>query len=771
MRREGPVIAELSSPLTRIIWCFITITVAFVSAAPTSSQPFAPTATSNPSACAQISPATASLLAASPSASPTVPASLAIECLRSVPNKPGPAKRLITSLKAFVEWQSTLAWLKDPPASYMLPPVDIQGGLDNISATATAGGFASEYDFQLAIVQVITAAHDGHFSYRPDIFKAFRFGSKLASDIVSVSKDGLEVPKLYHRADLASNATKTPVAITKINGQDAVTFISDLNSKFSVYQDPDSQWNTQFATYANPDGALVVAASIAFQGSSVTLTYEDGQQKSEDTFARLSSGVDFSGIKSGEDFYNRFCNPESEAAAAAAANSTAAPAATTSAEPGAPEPTISGYPPPVVRDSGSNTTSGYFLNGTGYDDVAVLSVSSFAPAGNVDSLEYLTNFQDTVESFLSQSSQAGKKRLVIDVTANGGGFVVAGYELFAQLFPDVEQFGAANLRLSDSLVNIARISASIPANFQPTTVNERLALQILAQNSITTNLIPGGVESPDGEMFTTVDEIISPVTLKNDRFTAYQNTPLDMPASDFNLTGTGSRSNPPAAVFSPENVVILTDGTCGSTCTLFSYLLLFQLNVKTVAVGGRPQTGPMQSIAGVEGAQVFELSEISSLANAVIELAPQASQTALLAGELGVLADGYALKRGIDPSSAGAVNGKNAFSPSDSQTPLQFLYEPANCRFFYTADMLSKPELVWQRAVDATWTSPQSFCVQGSQMAVNQTKTVDPLFQLTLNKTKATNNPENAAAAATATPPHWLILLVLVGGATLVSCL
>ncbi|KAI5920368.1 peptidase S41 family protein [Camillea tinctor] len=759
MRREGPVIAELSNPFTRIAWCLLTITIAFVSAAPTSSQQFTPTTTPNSSACARISPATASLLAASPSASPTVPASLAIECLQS----------------AFVEWQSTLAWLKDPPASYMLPPVDIQGGLDNISATATAGGFASEYDFQLAIVQLITAAHDGHFSYRPDIFKAFRFGSDLASDIISVSKDGLEVPKLYHKdiADLASNATKAPIAITEINGRDAVTFISDLNSKFSVYQDPDSQWNTQFATYANPDGALVVAASIAYQGSSVTLTYEDGQQKSEDTFARLSSGANFSGINSGEDFYNRFCNPESEASAAAPASSTTTPAATSSAAPGLPEPTISGYPIPVVRDSGSNTTSGYFLNGTGYDDVAVLSVSSFAPSGNINSLEYLTNFQDTVESFLSQSSEAGKKRLVIDVTANGGGFVVAGYELFAQLFPDVEQFGASNLRLSDSLVDIARISASIPANFQPTTVNEQLALQILAQNSITTNLIPGGVESPDGEMLTTVNEIISPVTLKNDRFTAYQNTPLDMPASDFNLTGTGSRSNPPAAVFSPENVVILTDGTCGSTCTLFSYLLLFQLNVKTVAVGGRPQTGPMQSIAGVEGAQVFQFSEVSSLANAVIELAPQANQTALLAGQLGILADGYALKRGINPESAGAINGKNAFSPSDSQTPLQFLYEPANCRFFYTADMLSKPELVWQRTVDATWTDPQSFCVQGSQMAVNQTKTVDPLFQLSLNRTKAANNPENASAATTITPSYWLISvsLVLVGGASLLSCL
>ncbi len=34
---------------------------------------------------------------------------------------------------------------------------------------------------------------------------------------------------------------------------------------------------------------------------------------------------------------------------------------------------------------------------------------------------------------LQQRLDAGKTKLVIDVTANGGGFVVAGYELFIQV--------------------------------------------------------------------------------------------------------------------------------------------------------------------------------------------------------------------------------------------------------------------------------------------------------------------------------------------------
>jgi hypothetical protein len=345
----------------------------------------------------------------------------------SVPNKPEPAVKLVDSLQAFVQWQSTLAFLKDPPQSYMLPPTDIVGRLTDISATAQAGKYVSEYDFQLAIFKTFVSAHDGHFAYRSDVFKAFGFRNTLASDIVSVSLDGMTVPKLYHLADF--NTTETPPAITKINGHDAAQYIESVNLEFSSFQDPDSQWNSMFATYATQGSALTVAASLAFQGESVTLTYDNGDEKTEESFAVLRAGADFSGVNSGEDFYNRFCNPE----AAVASPTTTTPAPTSITMPMPLSPTIQGYPFPVVRDSGSDSLSGYFLNGTGYDNVAVLSLSSFSNGGNVDSLEYLTNFQSTVSTFLAKSKEAGKTHLVIDLTGNGGGFVIAGYELFAQV--------------------------------------------------------------------------------------------------------------------------------------------------------------------------------------------------------------------------------------------------------------------------------------------------------------------------------------------------
>jgi hypothetical protein len=299
-----------------------------------------------------------------------------------------------------------------------------------------------------------------------------------------------------------------------------------------------------------------------------------------------------------------------------------------------------------------------------------------------------------------------------------------------KLFPDVERFQADNIRLADSVVNMARIVGGLPNDFNATTPAEQDAILALQSSSIISNLVPGGVFTPEGGNLSTVDEILAPVSLKGDLFTAYQQAPLNMTSEEFNVTGTGSRSNPPPSVFAPEDIVLLTDGTCGSTCTLFSYLMILQLNIKATAVGGRPRTGRMQSVAGVEGAQVFFLNDISDAAGAVITLAPEDRRVELQSGEMGILADGYAVRRATNPASPGAVNGKNAFSSADSQTPLQFLYQPANCRFFYTAEMLMKPEAIWQRAVDATWTDPVTFCVEGSRTPVNESQKLDPLFRL-----------------------------------------
>lgn len=517
-----------------------------------------------------------------------------------------------------------------------------------------------------------------------------------------------------------------PPAITKINGQDAAQVIEEQGLKFINFQDPDSQWNSQFQQYAVPTARTAIASSIFFLGDSVTLEYDNGQKVTQESYALIRPTADFTGVNTGEDFYQKFCNPaNAPPPTAGGGGQPTTPVPTT--PPGTmqpPEPAIPGFPMPAIRDSGANITAGYFLQGAGYEDTAVLSVLGFSPEGDFDILEYVVNFQKLTENFLAMCKQSGKQKLVIDVTGNGGGLVAAGFELYSQLFPGTPLFQANNMRLTDSMEQMAKISAAVQPEILALDLNtltpqnatqRQLALAALSQSSVVSNLIPGGVFSAGGQTnLTSTDQIIAPVTIKGDRFTSYISTPLNDTASDFNLTGTGNRANPPPAVFDPNNVVILTDGTCGSTCTLFSYLMIMQQNVKTVVVGGRPTTGPMQSIAGVEGAQVFPLNELQQAAAAALFLAPAEQQQQLSQSELGLIAEGYLLDRSATPSNGGAINGKNAFSHTDAETPLQFLMQPAQCRFFYTKEMIYGPEAVWKRAADATFKDPQGLCVEGS---------------------------------------------------------
>ncbi|KAI0181273.1 hypothetical protein GGR52DRAFT_523579 [Hypoxylon sp. FL1284] len=721
---SGLLVVDLPDLIAKMLWLPLILPILGVSAVPAPfSLPAANSTARNPKACAQISRMVQPFAGSNSAFTGSFPASLAFNCLNSVPNKREPAVQLVDSLKAFIQWQSTLAFLKNPPKSYMLPPVDIEGDLDKISTTAAAGGFASEYDFQANIFQTISKAHDGHFAYVPDVFKAFTFSNSLGADIVSVSSNGTSLPKLYHSSTLGSD-DEEPVAITKINGQDAVSWLVAYNSALSFFQDADAQYNALFPIYSKPisfDSPFF--SSFVYLGPNLTLNYEDGTQETRQWVARVNPGADFSNILSGDDFYDRFCDPN-------AVDSTPATPSTGRAKP---KPVLrrrasdmNGYPTPIVKDSAEGTTMGFFMNEAGLEDVAVLAISAFE---ETDTLTYFKNFRNTVSSFLNRSQAGKKQRLIIDLTSNGGGLVFAGFELFSQLFPTIDPFNADNIRLSESLVNISRILAAQPIEDQKKFVN---------QSIIASSISPLSISLPLGFKFNSTDEILDPVTLQGDQFTAYiRETDSTIPGLKEtlyanNITGPANKTNPSpkSAVFEPENIVLLTDGTCGSTCTIFAYLMMFQANVTTVSVGGRPQNGPMQSIGGVEGSEVMQFSLMSSAATDAIGLVTdQAEADKLRKGELGVLAEGYVVKRAADPTT-GSVNLRNAFAPSDAKTPLQFLYEPANCRFFYTAEMLTNAELAWKYAADAKWTNPDRYCVQGSQVEPNMNMTLDPAFQV-----------------------------------------
>lgn len=83
-------------------------------------------------ACAAVASQVANAAASS---TPTVAAQLAWDCIQSVPLNAPAALELVKTIRPYLNWQSTTAYLKDPPAEYtakIQPPVDLFGGLNKI---------------------------------------------------------------------------------------------------------------------------------------------------------------------------------------------------------------------------------------------------------------------------------------------------------------------------------------------------------------------------------------------------------------------------------------------------------------------------------------------------------------------------------------------------------------------------------------------------------------------------------------------------------------
>lgn len=176
-----------------------------------------------------------------------------------------------------------------------------------------------------------------------------------------------------------------------------------------------------------------------YPGPTTTLTFANGTTVTNQNYANVLSS--FYNIQSGADLRRKYFTPPrgepepvESIATISSSSSIAAPTPITTTIP------APGYPSPFIREP-NNLNSGYFLEGEGYDDVAVLAVPSF-----VGTTDDELPFQEINTYFLNQAVAMGKKKLIIDVSANGGGTILQGYDLFKQLFPSILPYGATRFR-------------------------------------------------------------------------------------------------------------------------------------------------------------------------------------------------------------------------------------------------------------------------------------------------------------------------------------
>lgn len=136
--------------------------------------------------------------------------------------------------------------------------------------------------------------------------------------------------------------------------------------------------------------------------------------------------------------------------------------------------------------------------------------------------------------------------------------------------------------------------------------------------------------------------------------------------------------------------------------------------VRTITFGGRPNESAMQAVGGVKGGQSLGINYI----NGYIQQANQLIQQAAGSSSPLLTSDEWKEFNETSPSTetsfawSGSVNLRNEYDPDDDQTPLQFVYEAAECRRFYTIDNYLQRETVWRDAARSMF--GDGSCVKGS---------------------------------------------------------
>ncbi|KAL5378960.1 hypothetical protein DPSP01_008766 [Paraphaeosphaeria sporulosa] len=645
-----------------------------------------------------------------------IDAELAYACLKSVPINKDAATDTVKSVKNMVEWQSTLSYLKNPPEGYGDEGVDLQQGLDDIGKKVSNGDYDNEYDFEIDIARLFVKAHDGHLTFsgmaHSGVF-TWRRDREIA--LISGSEDGKSNPKIWGIGDfnktLDANVKRS--AISQIDGKDAVQFVKD-ESMDTTYHDPDSRYNSMF--YMQPAENFGYFANPRFYpGVSVNITYENGTSREFVNSAVVNNPTEWALIKDGQDFYETFIVPRStvlettetkrslnhhnvprnvEYPREAELNRRWVPWA---------------YPKAVVEHGSDNVKlAGYFVD-TGAGKVGVLMVQTFnVEAGEGDNSE-AREFQGVVQQYISQAKDQNVDKHIIDVRTNGGGKILLGYDMFLQFFPDEKPQLQSRWRghkgselFGDKLSSIKTMNDS-NGNLYTSPWNFHSYI------------------SADDEEFSDFKDMYPPQKFNDDSFSDLLKYNLSDPietsddtyAIGISMTGYLDRANFTKQPFKAEDIIILSDGICASTCSLFTELMVQQAGVKTLAVGGVPGTGPMQVVGGTKGSMLLPSEYLQQVSTSVIK------GFASSIDEANDWYDFLPMPFSIAVNTAGVNFQDNIRKGLEKDgIPTQFLNDTASCRIYYEPNMYLNVSALWSKAAEVAFGKDggmdEEACVAGS---------------------------------------------------------
>lgn len=359
----------------------------------------------------------------------------------------------------------------------------------------------------------------------------------------------------------------------------------------------------------------------------------------------------------------------------------------------------------VQKDLGlfsGGVVSGYILD----NKTGILSIPSFTQQGN-DTL----NFFHVIDEFIGDATEKNISRVIIDLQQNYGGLTLLALSVFKRFFYSHEPWTGSRIR-SHELANT--LGEAYSSWWDGLETGDEGALDNDGNYRYFSSsewVIGNRINPATGKNYSNWDEYRGPVPDHGDEFSNLQSYNL----SDQVFASAGfqgwvpfgygiSTPDKPPPTWAPESIVLLTDGLCTSACAYFVELMSYQAGVKTVVVGGRPTTGPMQTASGSRGARLYSSEALDYDYTNVNETIQNYAAFGRLPprnnNDLFINFAGFNIRDQIRDG-------------DDEAIPTQFKYDAADCRLYYTLSNVYNLTQLWRDAATAAW-DDTSLCVEGS---------------------------------------------------------
>lgn len=145
------------------------------------------------------------------------------------------------------------------------------------------------------------------------------------------------------------------------------------------------------------------------------------------------------------------------------------------------------------------------------------------------------------------------------------------YSIFKTLFPDIDPYGASRFRAHEDFNILGQSVSEAVGSHYPWDFNYPPGPGLLLNTYLSTPFITQADLTADGRMFGSWAEKFGPHEFYGDNFTSLLRWNLADPGnqadSNFMPNGYGNRTNIiTERPFHAEDIIILTDGYCASTC-------------------------------------------------------------------------------------------------------------------------------------------------------------------------------------------------------------